>query len=50
MCRLGEALEAQKKGPDEEFAQSKEDGLNYLLEVIHEAEEEEKKQRLGTYE
>ena len=24
--------------------------LNYLLGVIHEAEEEEKKQRLGTYE
>ena len=44
-----EALEAKKKA-DEEFAQSKEDGLNYLLGVIHEAEEEEKKQRLGTYE
>lgn len=44
-----EALEAKKKA-DDEFAQSKEDGLNYLLGVIHEAEEEEKKQRLGTYE
>lgn len=44
-----EALEAKRKA-DEEFAQSKEDGLNYLLGVIHEAEEEEKKQRLGTYE
>ncbi len=39
--RLGEALEAKEKA-DEEFAQSKEDGLNYLLGVIHEAEEEEK--------
>lgn len=44
-----EALEAKRKA-DEEFEQSKEDGLNYLLGVIHEAEEEEKKQRLGTYE
>lgn len=44
-----EALEAKKKA-DEDFAKSKEDGLNYLLKVIHESEEEEKKQRLGTYE
>ncbi|MCM1142002.1 MAG: hypothetical protein NC453_25820, partial [Muribaculum sp.] len=44
-----EALEAKKKA-DEEFETHKEDSLNYLLSVIHEAEEEEKKQRLGTYE
>lgn len=44
-----EAQEAKKKA-DEDFEQSKEDSLNYLLRVIHEAEEEEKKQRLGTYE
>ncbi len=44
-----EALEAKKKA-DEAFAKTKEDSLNYLLRVIHESEEEEKKQRLGTYE
>lgn len=44
-----EALEAKKKA-DEDFEINKEDSLNYLLGVIHDAEEEEKKQRLGTYE
>lgn len=44
-----DALEAKKRA-DEEFEAHKEDSLNYLLKVIHEAEEEEKKQRLGTYE
>jgi uncharacterized membrane protein YgcG len=44
-----EALEAKKKA-DEDFEVNKEDSLNYLLGVIHDAEEEEKKQRLGTYE
>lgn len=44
-----EALEAKKKA-DEEFETHKEDSLNYLLGVIHASEEEEKKQRLGTYE
>lgn len=44
-----DALEAKKKA-DEDFESSKEDSLNYLLGVIHESEEEEKKQRLGTYE
>lgn len=44
-----EALEAKKKA-DKDFEQAKEDSLNYLLSVIHEAEEEEKKQRYGTYE
>lgn len=44
-----EALEAKKKA-DQDFETSKEDSLNYLLGVIHESEEEEKKQRLGTYE
>lgn len=44
-----EALDAKKKA-DEEFEAHKEDSLNYLLGVIHAAEEEEKKQRLGTYE
>lgn len=43
------AVDAKKKA-DEDFEQSKEDGLNYLLKVIHDSEEEEKKQRLGTYE
>lgn len=43
------AVEAKKKA-DEDFEASKEDSLNYLLGVIHDAEEEEKKQRLGTYE
>lgn len=44
-----DALEAKKKA-DEEFERHKEDSLNYLLKVIHQAEEEEKKERLGTYE
>lgn len=44
-----EALDAKKKA-DEEFETHKEDSLNYLLGVIHASEEEEKKQRLGTYE
>lgn len=44
-----EALDAKKKA-DEEFEAHKEDSLNYLLGVIHASEEEEKKQRLGTYE
>lgn len=44
-----EALESKKKA-DEDFEVHKEDSLNYLLDVIHDAEEEEKKQRLGTYE
>ncbi len=44
-----EALDAKKKA-DEEFEAHKEDSLNYLLSVIHASEEEEKKQRLGTYE
>ena len=44
-----EALEAKKKA-DEEFEKHKEDSLNYLLSVIHESEEAEKKERLGTYE
>lgn len=44
-----EALDAKKKA-DEDFEVNKEDSLNYLLGVIHDAEEEEKKQRLGTYE
>lgn len=44
-----EALEAKKKA-DEDFEINKEDSLNYLLGVIHDSEEEEKKQRLGTYE
>ena len=44
-----EALDAKKKA-DEEYEAHKEDSLNYLLGVIHASEEEEKKQRLGTYE
>ncbi len=44
-----EALDAKRKA-DEEFEAHKEDSLNYLLGVIHASEEEEKKQRLGTYE
>lgn len=44
-----DALEAKKKA-DADFEANKEDSLNYLLGVIHDAEEEEKKQRLGTYE
>lgn len=44
-----EALDAKRKAMAD-FETAQEDGLNYLLGVIHDAEEEEKKQRLGTYE
>ncbi len=44
-----EAIEAKKKA-DADFEANKEDSLNYLLGIIHDAEEDEKKQRLGTYE
>lgn len=44
-----EAVEAKKQA-DEDFNQSKEDALNYLNKIIHEAEEAEKEERLGTYE
>jgi hypothetical protein len=44
-----EAIEEKKKA-EEDWESFKEDSLNYLYKVIHEAEEEEKKERLGTYE
>ena len=44
-----EALEAKNKA-QEDYVNAQQDGLNYLYKVIHEYEEEEKKERLGTYE
>lgn len=44
-----EALESKKKA-QEDYEQFQTDSLNYLNSVIHEAEEKEKEERLGTYE
>ena len=44
-----EALENKKKA-QEDYEQFQTDSLNYLNSVIHEAEEKEKEERLGTYE
>lgn len=44
-----EALESKKKA-QEDYENFQTDSLNYLNSVIHEAEEKEKEERLGTYE
>lgn len=44
-----EALENKKKA-QEDYEKFQTDSLNYLNSVIHEAEEKEKEERLGTYE
>lgn len=44
-----EALENKKKA-QEDYENFQTDSLNYLNSVIHEAEEKEKEERLGTYE
>jgi hypothetical protein len=44
-----EAVEAKKKA-EEDWNKYKEDGLNELLKAVHEAEEAEREERLGTYE
>lgn len=44
-----EALENKKKA-QEDYKKFQTDSLNYLNSVIHEAEEKEKEERLGTYE
>ena len=44
-----EALESKKKA-QEDYEQFQTDSLNYLNSLIHEAEEKEKEERLGTYE
>lgn len=44
-----EALENKKKAQDD-YEKFQTDSLNYLNSVIHEAEEKEKEERLGTYE
>ena len=44
-----EALESKKKA-QEDYEQFQTDSLNYLNSVIHEAEEKDKEERLGTYE
>lgn len=44
-----EALDNKKKA-QEDYEQFQTDSLNYLNSVIHEAEEKEKEERLGTYE
>lgn len=44
-----EALESKKKA-QENYENFQTDSLNYLNSVIHEAEEKEKEERLGTYE
>lgn len=44
-----EALESKKKA-QEDYENFQTDSLNYLNSIIHEAEEKEKEERLGTYE
>ena len=44
-----EALESKKKA-QEDYENFQTDSLNYLNSVIHEAEEKEREERLGTYE
>lgn len=44
-----EALESKKKA-QENYENFQTDSLNYLNSIIHEAEEKEKEERLGTYE